>query len=37
VKDTVGPTEAPAAKPSDDCEVPYYYEGTKKIFKSACL
>jgi eukaryotic-like serine/threonine-protein kinase len=29
--------EAPAAKRSDDCEVPYYYEGTKKIFKSACI
>jgi serine/threonine-protein kinase len=23
--------------PADDCNPPYYYEGTKKVFKTACL
>lgn len=36
-KDEAVPLDPAAAKRSDDCEVPYYYEGTKKLFKSACL
>jgi serine/threonine-protein kinase len=32
------PVETPAAKPpATDCNPPYYFEGSKKIFKPACL
>jgi len=30
-------TPPPSAKPSGDCATPYYFQGTKKIFKPACL
>jgi serine/threonine-protein kinase len=36
VKDGIVPAAGRTAE-SDDCEVPYYFEGKKKIFKSACL
>jgi len=28
---------ATADPPKDDCNPPYYYEGSKKVFKPACL
>ncbi|MBA3394915.1 MAG: hypothetical protein H0T89_19875 [Deltaproteobacteria bacterium] len=36
------PSASPAspsapARPATSCTPPYYYEGTKKVFKPACL
>ena len=31
------PVEAPKVEKKDGCTPPYYFEGTKKIFKPACL
>ncbi|HEX5060857.1 MAG TPA: hypothetical protein VFV99_15930, partial [Kofleriaceae bacterium] len=39
VTQAVGSDAKPAAadKPKDDCNPPYYFEGSKKVFKPACL
>jgi serine/threonine-protein kinase len=36
-KPTPAPVAAAPAPAKDDCNPPYYFEGRKKIFKSACL
>jgi eukaryotic-like serine/threonine-protein kinase len=34
---TAPPPAAPTADPEPDCNPPYYYEGSKKIFKPNCI
>ncbi len=37
ITENVAPPAAPTAKQSGECDVPYYYEGRKKVFKNACI